>query len=76
MPTPLPSRIPGSRQHILGVTPGFGFLSHPSQWRHYGWLPAPCMQESLGWVTPFHVPILRGCREVLYAGFHASGCWT
>lgn len=28
--TPLPAYEPGSRQHIPGITQGFGFLSHPA----------------------------------------------
>src|SRR5512135_831090 len=42
-PMPLPSYVPGSRQRILDVTQGIGFLSHPSPL----WHTAGCLLSCL-----------------------------
>ena len=58
---PITCTSPSSRQHIRGITHGFGFLRHPSPYAL--WLaPTPvidCMPESTYGVTSFLIPVWR-----------------
>ena len=71
----LPSNSPGPRQHILGVTPGLGFLGHPL---HAGLRATPALRvgESTAWVPPFLMSVLRSRRAVLSTGFVGSEYWS
>ena len=65
---------PSSRQPILGVTPGLGFLRNPSPYA-IRLAPAPVIQhvsERTYGVTPFPVSMARIRRAVLSTGFVGS----
>jgi hypothetical protein len=62
---------PSSRQLILGITPGLGFLRNPSPYA-LRLAPAPRMSESTYEVTPFPMAMARIRRAVLSTGFVGS----
>jgi hypothetical protein len=60
---------PSSRQRILGLTPGLGFLRNPSPYA-MRLAPAPVvLSERTYGVTPFPVSMVRIRRAVLSTGF-------
>jgi hypothetical protein len=73
----LPSYLPCLRQHILSITPGIGFLGNPFHHR-IRLIPALPLTtvESLWWVTPFLMLVLRRFRAVLFTGFLRGEPWS
>src|SRR6516164_9590855 len=76
---PFPSMQQCSRQHILAVRRGLGFLNNPAT-PPMRWAPAcstdPCCKR-VGVVTPFHAPVLRCRRSALSAELVRSECpWS
>ena len=63
---------PSSRQRILGITPGLGFLRNPSPYA-MRLAPAPVvLSERTYGVTPFPVSMAHILRAVLSTGFVGS----
>ena len=63
------------RQHILGVTPGFGFFGNPVTISIQLTL-APLMREQEMVVSSFLRSVLRCGRRVLCTGFRGGELWS
>ena len=73
-------RPPSPRQHILGITPGLGFLGNPPS-RAMRWAPAPLPWRAPGWFPrsccPFGATVgLHSPPEPLWGALGTETCQT
>ena len=73
--TTLSSTPPLPRQHILGVTPGLGFLGDPTPASTCGRRPAPPRWRALVRLRRSWVPFGVACRVALFAGVLWDATW-